>query len=451
MKQRIQPASFDFYDSTGIERHLTKMASKGWLLCNISGWWTYQRIKPQKLKFAVTYFSEASDFDPYPNDNQEVFIDYCESADWQLAASNAAMHIFYTAQADAIPIETDEALKLDKIHHVMKRGVLLNEGILLVLSLSLCISNVHQMYDQPLERFSDPSHWLLLCVDLLAFLYLLIDMIRYDTWYKCSVKSVKKGGSCCEVRRSMHRALWLLGCLLLALLNQAWLALLVMLAVIVSLLVSYLFSRFVRSHLKKHNAARLENLSCTALAFIAVFMAATHLFSSAVSQYQIAVKADNQEVRELSDAVGHRYEWVITHDALPLYIEELLPIQNDDYTYINDQQESFALAYSRCAQQLPDIYRHEPQLTYEIVDIKADWLYEACLNELRHIYLNNNAYWQEADASLWQADTVYQLYHNDQPFLNEYIICYEQRIVKITFNWKTATQELQIAAEHLRP
>ena len=55
--------------------------------------------------------------------------------------------------------------------------------------------------------------------------------------------------------------------------------------------------------------------------------------------------------------------------------------------------------------------------------IKADWLYETCLNNLRHIHLNNNAYWQEADASLWQADTVYQLYHNDQPFLNEYIIC----------------------------
>lgn len=451
MKQRIQPASFDFYDAIGIERHLTKMASKGWLLCNISGWWTYEKIEPQKLKFAVTYYSEASDFDPYPSDNQEVFIEYCESAGWQLAACNAAMHIFYTAQADAIPIETDEALKLDKIHYVMKRSVLLNEGILLVLSLSLCISNVHQMFDQPLERLSDPSHWLLLCVDLLAFLYLLIDMIRYDTWYKCSVKSVKKGGQCCEVRHSMHRELWLLGCLLPALLNQAWQALLVILAVIVSLFVSFLFSRFVQKYLKKHNAARLENLSCTVLTFIVVFMAAANLFSSAVSRYQSAIKTDNQEVRELFDAMGHRSEWLITHDVLPLYIEELKPVQNDDYTYINNHQESYLLAYSRCAQQLPDIYPHDLQLTYEIADIKADWLYETCLNELQHIYQNNNSYWQEADASLWQADTVYQLYYNNQPFLNEYIICYEQRIVKITFNWQATMQELQIAAEHLRP
>ena len=451
MKKRIQLASFDFYDSTGIERHLTKMASKGWRLCNISGWWTYQKIEPQKLKFAVTYFSEASDFDPYPSDNQEIFLDYCESADWQLAASNAAMQIFYTAQADAIPIETDEALKLDKIHHVMKRSVLLNEGILLVLSLLLCISNVRQMFDQPLVRFSDPSHWLLLGVDLLAFLYLLIDIIRYDTWYKCSVKAVKKGGSCCEVRHSKHRALFLLGCLLLALFSQAWLAFLMMLAVTVSLLASYLFSRFVQYHLKKHSAARLENLSCTVLAFIAVFIASIHLFSSAVDQYQLAIKADNQEVREVFDAAGNRLEWLITHDNLPLTVEELMPIQNEGYTYINDQQESFVLAYSRCAQQLPKIYPHEPQLTYEIVDIKADWLYETCLNNLQHIHLNNNAYWQEADASLWQADTVYQLYHNDQPFLNEYIICYKERIVKIEFNWQATMQELQIAAEHLRP
>lgn len=151
------------------------------------------------------------------------------------------------------------------------------------------------------------------------------------------------------------------------------------------------------------------------------------------------------------DAAGNRHEWLITHDNLPLTVEELLPIQNDDYTYINDQQESFVLAYSRCAQKLPKIYSHEPQLTYEIVDIKADWLYETCLNNLRHIYLNNSAYWQEADTSLWQADTVYQLYHNDQPFLNEYIICYKERIVKIEFNWQATMQELQIAAEHLRP
>ena len=130
----------------------------------------------------------------------------------------------------------------------------------------------------------------------------------------------------------MHRALFLLGCLLLALFSQAWLALLMMLAVIVSLLASYLFSRFVQYHQKKHSAARLENLSCTVLAFIAVFIASIHLFSFAVDQYQLAIKADNQEVREVFDAAGNRHEWLITHDNLPLTVEEL-PVS---YTHLSE-------------------------------------------------------------------------------------------------------------------
>ena len=47
---------YSFYDHTGMERHLEKMAAKGWLLESIgTTLWRYCRIEPQKLRFSVAY------------------------------------------------------------------------------------------------------------------------------------------------------------------------------------------------------------------------------------------------------------------------------------------------------------------------------------------------------------------------------------------------------------
>lgn len=43
-----------FYDHTGIERHLTRMARKGWKVEKINNYfWTYRRIEPQELQVSV--------------------------------------------------------------------------------------------------------------------------------------------------------------------------------------------------------------------------------------------------------------------------------------------------------------------------------------------------------------------------------------------------------------
>ena len=52
-KRRIE--AFSFYDHTGIEAHLEKMAAKGWLLERMTGvGWVYRRIEPGRVKFTVT-------------------------------------------------------------------------------------------------------------------------------------------------------------------------------------------------------------------------------------------------------------------------------------------------------------------------------------------------------------------------------------------------------------
>ena len=127
---------FSFYDHTGIQSHLERMAEKGWMLAQPGTYlWRYRRIPPQKLRFAVTYFPNASEFDPGPTEGQEILRDYCEAAGWQYVTHWVQMQIFCTADEAAPPLETDALTQVDTIHAAMKRASLPGMVIMVLLAL----------------------------------------------------------------------------------------------------------------------------------------------------------------------------------------------------------------------------------------------------------------------------------------------------------------------------
>ena len=116
-KRRLEV--FSFYDRAHIERHLEAMAARGWLLERMGKFgWVYRRIEPKRLTFHVSYFPDASDFDPGPTWGQLTFQDFCERTGWQLACSSAQMQVFYNEGPDPLPIETDPALELEVLSSI---------------------------------------------------------------------------------------------------------------------------------------------------------------------------------------------------------------------------------------------------------------------------------------------------------------------------------------------
>ena len=114
-KRRLEWISF--YDHTGLEAHLERMAAEGWLLEKIGNFtWHYRRVEPKKVTFSVRYFPKASMFDPGPSEEQETFYDFCAHTGWTLAASSAQMQVFYNDRPSPVPIDTDPALEVDAIH-----------------------------------------------------------------------------------------------------------------------------------------------------------------------------------------------------------------------------------------------------------------------------------------------------------------------------------------------
>ena len=87
-----QMSLYSFYDHTGIEKHLARMAERGWLLCGIGQlFWHYRRIEPKKITFSVCYFPQATIYDPRPSEGQEEFYDLCAHTGWTLVDSSMGL------------------------------------------------------------------------------------------------------------------------------------------------------------------------------------------------------------------------------------------------------------------------------------------------------------------------------------------------------------------------
>ena len=155
-KRRLE--TFSFYDRTGLESHLTRMAEKGWLLEKIGQFfWTYRKIEPKTLTFSVTYFPEASQFDPGPSEEQEAFYDLCAHSSWQLAAASAQLQVFYNEGPDPVPIDTDPVLEVESIHRTMKKSLIPSHLAMLALAVFQVVMFVWRAAEAPIENLANPA------------------------------------------------------------------------------------------------------------------------------------------------------------------------------------------------------------------------------------------------------------------------------------------------------
>ena len=107
---------YQIFDYAGVEKHLSDMAARGWRLEKTGAmFWKYRRMKPAKVTYAVTYIHNASDLNPQPTQEQQILDEYCQEAGWKKVADWSKMQIFSSEEADPIPIETDEATRLEVI------------------------------------------------------------------------------------------------------------------------------------------------------------------------------------------------------------------------------------------------------------------------------------------------------------------------------------------------
>ncbi|NLB41748.1 MAG: DUF2812 domain-containing protein [Clostridiales bacterium] len=461
-KRRFE--QFLFYDYTGIKAHLEKMAMKGWQIHKIKRfYWEYCKKEPQKLTYAVSYFSEASEFNPYPTDNQQTFHEYCKGAGWQLVAEQAQMQIFCSEQANPTPIETEESVKLKAIHRSMKKNFLPSSMLMLLLSLFQIVLQFSTIMRSPVSSLVNVTTLPLIVIWNIITINMLTNLIGYAVWYYRSKKAISTGGTCIESSsgyKKVYYFMWILLGIALALTvfmmssqQFGWVGGLG----IIDVSVTIVLVLAIKNTLKGTGVSRRINLTVTIISCAILSFALTGAMAWGIVRGVNAGWFDNKpnETYTITQPDGSTYTWDIYHNPLPLKVEDLQSVDYNHYSYEWTASETVLLGHFVGWQKpFPD-GQHAPELRYEIVEVKLAVLFDICLNDYLDKYDYDwdepedfKSYFQITDDPAWQADAVYQLYYQGEG-MNEYILCWGNRIVNISFEEIPTTEQITIVVEKL--
>ncbi|WP_294853700.1 DUF2812 domain-containing protein [uncultured Oscillibacter sp.] len=444
---------YEFYQDANIEEHLENMAAKGWRLEKIGYLLRYRRAKPARVRYAVTYFSESSEFNPSPTENEETLREYCTAAGWDFVAAWHQMLIFSTLREDAPPIETEGAVKLEAIHRAMKKNFL-PSGFALLALFGFNLAMQLRLAERNLPSFlADGVQLGAALVMLLLVCHFLSILCSYFLWYRDAKRSVEQGGGCPKRRSRFARTRQ-------TVLLAAEVAVLFFLYIpaavrvgqgtleyILFVLCGYGFLvvavQLVRGWLKRRGVSAWTNrIVSIGLSFVlGAGIIGGSVFYALRGHKSVQHGAAETEVYVTRNGTEHE----LRRDPLPLKIEDLQPIEELPWSYELTEHWS-PLALMREGRQVE--YENWESLDYGIFDVKTDFLYRACLRDyLRTEELLGLEYSAVGEAQ-WGADVAYRL-SMDGEEMNSWILCRNRRIVSIAFDWTPTPAQMALAGEKL--
>lgn len=447
---------FSFYDQVRIQEKLEEMAEQGWMVDkpgNLT--WTFKRMEPKKLRFSVTYFPGASEFDPGPTESELTKLDFCAQDGWKLALKWGVMQIFYNEDENAVPIETEPVAQVENVKKSMRKNVLFSHLMIVALIVYYMVMQFSMFRRDPVEYLSSPLKayqipmWICL---LLASLY---ELWFYFHWTRKAKKMAEEDGVFLPIRSNIRASYVLL----------AFSTLLILFAfssskksLVFGLIwsgIMYLIAcsaNVIKKKLKQKGVSRWTNMAVSLGSVFLLTVLALGILVSVIISSGISLSGGGKPVGSYEH---DGMTWDIYDDPLPLEIEDLMEMDGR-WSKEMDHQETGIVAYTEYEQRaLYTEPREVPNLRYTIIDIKAtflrDYIRQAVLNSRQDEVLDDFVFtdhYEPVDAAIWGADEAYQV-HWSGTIMNTYLLFWDNRIVEIKFYWEPTTEQIAKAAEVL--
>ena len=450
-----------FYDQPAIQELLEDMAQRGWMIKQPGNFfWTFKRIEPKKLKFAVTYFPNASEFDPGPSQKELTKLDFCAQDGWKLVGKWGAMQIFCNEDTNAVPIETDPVAQVANIRKTIRKNTLLPQLFTVGLVIYWLGFQCWQLMNDPVEYLSSAFNLYQLPVWLCLLIMGLYEIWGCLSWSRRAVKAAEEDGVFLPMRSRpavgifialiswlfLVRAFFATGTNLTFLL--LWCGVLVAIKLIANLLMKCL---------KKRGARRWVNM---ALSMGSIFLMT---FFSLIILVTVVIRG-NVSFGHEREPVGtyeyHGREYEIYDDPLPLVIEDIMDAEGEWSKEMDVQGTGLVVCTEYEQRPLWNEYDERPrpeQLSYTVIDVKVPFLYDflkqSILDSRQDIILEDYVHadhYESIDPTLWGAKEAYQA-HFSRSVLDEYLVCWDGRIVEINFRWDPTPEQIKIAGEKLAP
>ena len=449
MKQRKRRfETLVFYNHTGIERHLEKMAKQGWLIEKISNeFWTYRRIEPADLTFTVTYYPLASEFDPEYSEPQKRLHDFCADTGWKLACTWFQMQVFYNEEKDPTPINTDPVLEVDSIHRACKANFLRGFFIIGTVAAVLSFFFLSSLISDTLRLLASPTNLFKGFCFLSLFLLCGVELFIYFRWYRKAKKaaaheifldtpSTEKFQKTVVVLLLIFVALWISDTILTG--NRILLILILLMFLVIQL--QQLLMIKVKESMKKRKVTKGTNRTLT---FIFGFLFAFIMFS-------------------FINLGGSRFFENDIRENLPEY-STITPITMADvipdapYTYFKqkDFEESSLLTMIEI--------EYKPSRTEELIDSIPVMEYQLILpaspafhgffeNQMKRLIVLSE-FWKgnliETDPNPWNAEHAYRLFLDDGTETNRYLVCYKDLLADLQFSWEPTAEQKNTVSQKL--
>lgn len=452
---------YAYYDHAGIVRHLEDMARQGWQLEKAgSVFWTYRRCKPAELRYAVVYFSKASQFDPEPPAEQREFWELCKATGWELVTNRYQMQIFRNPAPDAIPIETDPVVQVENVRAAMKKGAVRGNWVLLICS---CLQIWLQFRTYSIRDFLTQGFALsAVLIWLMLGIKAVVELIGYYRWCRKARTAAEEEGVLLSPRtRKWWQILQIFGFLVTVAIVLPLLLLspslspstrMVILVSFFCYAVLLLIIYGSRQLMKKKGFSAEANMGLNILiAIVGTFVLMGGLIWMSFHVADDPGLNGHQNAETISYMrEGRTYTYDFYRDSLPLTVEDLSGMEPDpDYSRRMDVSGTPLLREYDIRQVIPYYsYSDAPELTYTVWEVGISSLY----GPVKNSFFKDAVYtfhgqidfvihhgWVAADAAPWGALDAYQYHDEDGQPYGSYLLCYDSRFVEISFDaWNAA-------------
>lgn len=111
--------SFNFYqvfENDALRDYLEHMALKGWRLSKIGSMFLcFESCSPHPVRYCVEVMEKPSAYASNQTLPLKRYREFCRDAGWNYIGTNGLLHIFYTEDMDAIPVETDAQERYERV------------------------------------------------------------------------------------------------------------------------------------------------------------------------------------------------------------------------------------------------------------------------------------------------------------------------------------------------
>lgn len=424
-------STLNLYEKEAIENKLKQMAANGWLLKTINSiFWTYEKIEPQQLNFCVTYLPNISQFEPTPTDSQILKEDFCKQDGWILICNFFQMQIFYTKNKTAQPIETDVVTQFENINKIIKMSIF-NNNLCLLFPLTLFIFLEFNSFMQSPELYlSNYFNMLSFLLFGLIFIYCLYQIFHYILWFKKSKKSVYTTGTFTNIKRLKYKNI--MNIIIIVLLFLQISKSIYPFYVIINIFILFLIlisTKSLTKYLK--NIGLNKNVN-----FIISISTCLFLTITSVTFMPFIL---------LKNTIPNSDIIVANKSDVPLNVVDLVQT-NENFNIQNKSQHTFLVSHLDVKQRPTE--NSDYGIEYQIIDIKKDYLYDFIKTAMLKTKKDYKLY-NKTNNKIWQSKEAYKLIIDNKP-TNDYIICYNNRIVKISFLFEPTNEQIKICSEKLK-